>query len=525
MGNKICQSAKWRNSKTCWIFGVGLALLIIGHSLEACGQAGLPGLPMRGDGGRNTNQAGQVKVELVSQYEAAAPGQQFAIAVVLEVAKGWHMYPNPDLRESSYPTKILPYLSPYFRFGKVLYPTGGSYSDPLLKETYDVYHGQVIIYVPVEVLQVSTTERPGQTIIRFRLEGLTCDESKGACEPWEDEASIQIKLAPEQTESKPIQSELFAGFDVSKLDWEGAVVLPAQETANVDDTDTTAKSGQEYVMPDYQPREWEKQASSVWLILLTAIAAGILLNVMPCVLPVIPLKVLSLIQQSQSGAQTGDRFKAVKLSLVFSAGILLVFIALALVMSVFKLLYGQQFQSDAFKFVMLMIVFVMGLSMLGLFEIVLPGKVTNIQIVREGYIGALGMGVLATLLATPCSAPLLGSVLTWSLRKPTSVTVAVFLLVGIGMAAPYVILTAFPKWLHRIPKPGPWMIRLKQGLGFVMLGVAAYLIFLFQGPWQFWLILFCLILALATWLSWQVVNYSSSVNHKIWRSNVSNHST
>jgi thiol:disulfide interchange protein len=154
--------------------------------------------------------------------------------------------------------------------------------------------------------------------------------------------------------------------------------------------------------------------------------------------------------------------------------------------------------------------------MLGLFEIVLPGKVTNIQIVRKGYIGALGMGVLATLLATPCSAPLLGPVLTWALSQPTTVTVVVFIVVGIGMAAPYVILTAFPKLLHRIPKAGTWMIRLKQGLGFVMLGVAAYLIFLFPAGWHLPLIIFCLLLTLAIWLSWQVVNYASSSGHKIW---------
>jgi len=154
--------------------------------------------------------------------------------------------------------------------------------------------------------------------------------------------------------------------------------------------------------------------------------------------------------------------------------------------------------------------------MLGLFEIVLPGKVTNVQIVREGYVGALGMGVLATLLATPCSAPLLGPVLTWSLSKPTIVTVVVFIVVGIGMAAPYVILTAFPKLLQKIPKAGTWMIRLKEALGFVMLGVAAYLIFLFPAGWHLPLIIFCLLLTLAIWLSWQVVNYASSSGHKIW---------
>ena len=239
------------------------------------------------------------------------------------------------------------------------------------------------------------------------------------------------------------------------------------------------------------------------------LVAGFLLNLMPCVLPVIPLKVLSIIQQSQTEAASGDRFKAVKLALVFSAGILLVFVGLAVLMSVFKILYGQQFQSNGFKLVMLVIIYGLSLSMFGMFEIVIPGRISNVAVVKEGYLGALAMGVLATLLATPCSAPLLGPVLAWSLSKDLAVTVAVFLVVGIGMSSPYVLLTAFPKLLHRVPKAGNWMIRLKQGLGFVMLGVSVYLIFLFPGHWHFALIVFCLLLAFGVWLGMVVVNFSS----------------
>ena len=455
-------------------------------------------------------------MELVSQYEAVAPGQQFAIAVVLDIDNNWHLYPNPDLRSNGYPTEILPDPNSSVRFGKVFYPTGGPYNDPLLNDTYNVYRGRTIIYVPVEVLHLTTTEWPGWLKMRFRLKGLTCDESVGTCQPWEDETSIEIALVPEQTDVNPNRPELFAGFDVSKVDWQGGITSPA---TGITLTQQSMNVGAEVAMPDYQVREWKNEgiATGDWIKpILLGLIAGFLLNLMPCVLPVIPLKVLSLIQQSQLDAESGDRFKAVKLSLVFSAGILIVFMGLAIIMSVFKILYGQQFQSEAFKFVMLMIIFILGLSMLGLFEIVLPGKVTNIQIVRKGYLGALGMGVLATLLATPCSAPLLGPVLAWSLSKTTAVTVMVFIVVGIGMASPYVILTAFPKLLQKIPKAGNWMIRLKEGLGFVMLGVAVYLIFLFPPKWQLPLIIFCLLMALTAWLGMQVVNYASSTRQKLW---------
>ncbi len=512
MGKKIVSSGKWRKSKTGWILGIYLVWLIVGLSLPAFGQIDLPGMSAGGNDGPNSSQAGHVKVQLVSQYEAVAPAQQFAIAVVLEVDKGWHLYANPKQGEFGLDTEVIPQASSYFRFGKVIYPPGEKYVDKQLNAGNHIYEGKTTIYVPVEVKPFETTVWPESAKVQFQLKGLTCGVG-GTCLPWDDEASIQIKLAPEQTNAKPNRPELFADFDVSKVDWQGGAISPA---VGSEETKQGNQAGAEEAMPDYQPREWNKQSSSVWLIILAAIGAGILLNVMPCVLPVIPLKVLSLIQQSQADVESGDRFKAVKLSLVFSAGILIVFIGLAIVMSVFKILYGQQFQSDAFKFVMLMIIFVLGLSMLGLFEIVLPGKVTNVQIVREGYLGALGMGVLATLLATPCSAPLLGPVLAWSLSKPTAITVLVFIVVGIGMSAPYVVLTAFPKLLQKIPKAGNWMIRLKEGLGFVMLGVAAYLIFLFPAKWQLPLIIFCLLMALAAWLGMRVVNYASSTKRKVW---------
>ena len=99
MDKKINQSGKCRNSRTSRIFGACLVLVIFGLGLQAYGQPGLPGLPVRDDGGRNTSSAGDVKVELVSQYEGVAPGQRFGIAVVLEVAQGWHLYANPKQGE------------------------------------------------------------------------------------------------------------------------------------------------------------------------------------------------------------------------------------------------------------------------------------------------------------------------------------------------------------------------------------------------------------------------------------------
>ncbi|MCK4627667.1 MAG: thioredoxin family protein, partial [Sedimentisphaerales bacterium] len=132
--------------------------------------------------------------------------------------------------------------------------------------------------------------------------------------------------------------------------------------------------------------------------------------------------------------------------------------------------------------------------------------VSNMSVTRKGYIGALGMGMLATILATPCGAPLLGPVVAWAVGKTTIVIIVMFLIIGAGMALPYVLLTAFPTLLGRIPKSGNWMIRLKQAIGFAMLGFSIYLILLFPIDWRKPLLYFCLLLGFCVWLGMAVVN-------------------
>ena len=467
-------------------------------------QFGAPSSPFAGQS--TPAERAKVGVELVKQYDVVAPGQRFAVAVILDIDSGWHLYANPIGDDSGLglPTQIIPEPAQDLWFGIPIYPEGDSSYDDILKVSLNIYEGRVICYLPIEVSEQAQGEIP----LRLNLDGLLCDKS---CVPWKDQADTTLTVSATAAATE-IQPEIFTGLnlDDNKI-W--------KVQADTVGTAPTPRDTAEVYLPDYQPREFEgaRLAPGQWLrAMLLALVAGVILNLMPCVLPVIPLKVLSLIQQGQADAESGDKYKAVKLAAVFGLGIILVFVALAVVMSAFKLLYGQQFQSLTFKFIMLMIIFVLGLSMLGLFEVILPSRISNVQIVRQGYLGALGMGILATLLATPCSAPLLGPVLTWSLSKPLALTVAVFLVIGVGMSAPYLLLTAFPGLIKRIPKAGNWMIRLKQGLGFSMLAVAAYLVCLFPPNWHLPLIIFCLILAFAVWLAMTVVTPVSSTTPRLW---------
>ena len=194
-----------------------------------------------------------------------------------------------------------------------------------------------------------------------------------------------------------------------------------------------------------------------WQVLL-GFLGGLVLNIMPCVLPVIGLKLLSFLEQAGQ-----DRRKALVLNLWYSAGLMAVFVVLAaLAVSPQKLGWGQQFGSAAFTITLAAVVFAMGLSFLGVWEVPIPGFVgrgkTADLAAQEGAAGAFFKGVLTTVMATPCSAPFLFPALTWaSVQRPT-LTLAVFIAAGLGMASPYLVIGAFPSCCGSSPSPGPGWI-------------------------------------------------------------------
>lgn len=226
----------------------------------------------------------------------------------------------------------------------------------------------------------------------------------------------------------------------------------------------------------------EKQAKqSVLVVLPTALLAGFILNFMPCVLPVIGLKIVSFVHQSGH-----SRSRIFILNLWYCLGLLAVFVVLATLAVFAGFSWGQQFQSAGFNIVLASIVFAFALSFLGIWEIPLPGIVgasgANKVAEQEGPAGAFLKGMLTTVLATPCSGPLLIPALAWALKQPPVLTYAVFICVGLGMAAPYLLVGAFPKLISFLPKPGDWMETFKHMMGFVLLGTVVYLLTFIRMP-------------------------------------------
>jgi thiol:disulfide interchange protein DsbD len=241
-------------------------------------------------------------------------------------------------------------------------------------------------------------------------------------------------------------------------------------------------------------------------MLLYAFIGGLILNIMPCVLPVIALKILGFVNQAK---ESPTRVRA--LGLVYAAGVLVSFLVLAGLVVGLKTAgqaagWGMQFSSPQFTIAFSVLVTLVALNLFGVFEVTLGGGVMSTAgelAARHGASGAFFNGVLATVLATPCTAPFLSIALGFAFSQSAVIVVLIFLTVGVGLASPYIVLSWFPGWLKWLPKPGVWMERFKVAMGFPMLATALWLASLVSdkyGERAWWLGIFLLFLGIAAWI-------------------------
>ncbi|WP_444934796.1 protein-disulfide reductase DsbD family protein [Microbulbifer sp. JTAC008] len=212
------------------------------------------------------------------------------------------------------------------------------------------------------------------------------------------------------------------------------------------------------------------------LALLLAFAGGLILNLMPCVFPVLSIKLLAVSQAAQNASQRHHHGWA------YTLGVVLSFVAIAAVMLALRaggeaVGWGFQLQSPWLVAALAYLFFIMGLSLSGMTELGsnLMGIGGNLN-KRQGLSGSVASGALATLVASPCTAPLMGSALGFAVTQPALIALSVFAALGAGMAAPFLLLTYIPALAEKLPKPGPWMDRLKQLLAFPMYLTAVWLL-------------------------------------------------
>ena len=238
---------------------------------------------------------------------------------------------------------------------------------------------------------------------------------------------------------------------------------------------------------------------TLWAALGLAFLGGILLNLMPCVFPVLTLKIFGIVR---AGAVSPRRLKID--SLAYTAGILLSFLIVALLLLTFRswgqqVGWGFQLQSPYFVTALALILFLVAMSFAGLFEVRLPFAFKG-RSGQEGALGSFYTGMLATLVATPCTAPFMAPALGFALTLPTLDAVLVFLSLGLGLAAPYLLIGFIPKVSGIFPKPGPWMEKLKKVLTIPVLltvGWLLWVLFAQTGSAGVWIALLYMGLVLA----------------------------
>jgi cytochrome c biogenesis protein CcdA len=388
--------------------------------------------------------------------QTVQPGGTAKLLLTVEPSPKWHVYTQSDVAPAgagSRPTLIS------LTETSGLVPARPVVDQPVVEKKGQKWHEGVTTWTIS--LTVPAEAKPGQYAISGLLGYQVCSEG---C------------LAP--------QGVRFDGFvDVGQAAAEGATPLaftPSSYSAAAASLRTRVPwdSGKAADASAVAPQTAFDPASLPWMI-LGSLLGGFILNFMPCVLPVIGLKILSFAEQSGQ-----HRVKAFMLNVWYTLGTMSVFLLLAAIAVGVGMLgqhyvQGSIFQSTAFVVSMIALMMAMALSFLGVWEIPIPGFVgagsASKLAEHEGVMGAFFKGAFATILATPCSGPLLGPVFGFAIAAPWWVTYLIFSCIGLGMSAPYLLIGMFPKLIAFLPKPGAWMETFKQVMAFFLLGTIVYL--------------------------------------------------
>lgn len=269
---------------------------------------------------------------------------------------------------------------------------------------------------------------------------------------------------PEQEEYEKVD---LTGLLVSQNGWRGT----GSERGHY----VTPQEGEAFAST--QNSQGSSTVTDIIYALLFAFAGGMILNLMPCVLPVLSLKIMGFVQQA--GEKKNEAWKH---GAVFTLGVLLSFWVLAGSLLILRaggeqLGWGFQLQEPIFLILLSAFLFLFGLSMFGVFEIgtsltTIEGKTGQ----KSGFMGSFVSGITATVVATPCTAPFMGSALGFALTQPAWVSMSIFTFLGLGMAFPYVLLASIPSLLKFVPKPGRWMESMKEFMGFLLLATVLWLL-------------------------------------------------
>lgn len=468
----------------------------------------------------------KVSVNVLVDPNQTTAGSDVVIAVILEHDEHWHTHTNnpqvpPELgdEEDFIATELyfeLPEDSPltihegFIQWPKTVMMEVGFGSEPV---EYGVFESLSIIYVPVTIAKDAT---PGDATFVIRAVFQVCDETqclRPSPKPdegsrWEEygiSASIKIVDVSELANTTGMTPRKHPDFDAAVF-------------ARIHAGESSSESAS--VKFDFFDIQFNLNPNGTFgfiLLLLVSMFGGFLLNLTPCVLPVIPIKIMGL---SASG---GSRRKTFILGIWMMLGVMSLWLGLGAGIawvSSFDAI-NKLFQFPAFTIGLGLFIGVMAIGMGGLFSIQLPQVVYKVNPKHDSPFGSFLFGIMTAVLSTPCTAPFMGAAAAWAATQDAIITLSVFGAIGFGMAIPYLILAGFPKLVEKMPKAGASSELIKQVMGLLMLAAAVYFVGVgFSGIMQqegappsrlyLWAVV-CCVVAAGVWLAWRMPSVTSSI--------------
>ena len=396
-----------------------------------------------------------VSVHTAWSLDRARPGDRFGLAVVVDIRKGFHI--NADKEQIPTQGAFKPFPTGLsilgadkgLMVGSPVFPRAHPVKVQYAEEPLMLFDGRAIIHLPVTV---GAQTGPGKLTLTVELTYQACDD-KTCLFPKKIELKSEIPVVGGGDTVSAINGELFGGFEFRQ---------PMEESDPV----------------GFDLFGWrfsiETAAGSGFLFfLLVAGFGGMLLNFTPCVLPLVPIKIMSLSRAAQE-----NRRRCILLGLSLFLGILVFWLVLGLMISLISgfTATNQLFQYPPFTIAIGVVIAVMGFGMFGMFRTRLPSFVYSINPSRESLPGSFVMGVLTAILSTPCTAPFMGAAAAWAATRDPSVSLLTFAAIGVGMALPYFVLSIRPEMASWLPRTGPGSQLLKEVMGLFMMAAAAYFI-------------------------------------------------
>lgn len=402
-------------------------------------------------------------VTTLLDVSALQPGQKATAAVVIDIKPGLHAQSRTPLDENLIRLDVAFEDTAAITFGRPIYPPGKIENYPALGKL-SVYSGRVTVLVPITV-------KPDAPLGPVKLTG-----------------ALEMQICDDKSCFMP---------DHPKLTIDTTIVSPSEAVSATH--------------PDvFATREATSVVTLREIIVQfgTALLVGVIFNVMPCVLPVVPLKILGFYEVAKH-----SRAKSIALGAVFSVGLISSFGVLAIFIVALRWLdWGELFTKPWFVAAIVTILLAMAISTFGVFTVRLPGALYNVTPRHDTYVGNFLFGILTAALSTPCTFGLFVGLLTWALAQTPAIGVALIMTVGVGMALPYFILSALPELARRFPRTGPWAELVKQLMAFLLLGTAVYFarpfIQRFFDDRTMWWLIFAVIAAAGVFLIVKSIQYS-----------------